>query len=224
MIAPILLVAFFWCASQTVAATRAAWHVSSPLAFVGHRNLLPHQHSYDNDGTDFSTCLLSIRGGADAEKKTTKKKKKKKKRSQPKQDVVATSAATAETKKTKKKSKKVVAEPVATVAAAAEEESAPKEAKKKKKTKLSKAAKAHMSQDLKSTSPNYRIQRELKEFLRDPPEGLTVQVGKNLRVWIVTVEGPGIYKGETFRLRIAFPPQYPVVPPSVYFLQPHLPV
>ena len=94
----------------------------------------------------------------------------------------------------------------------------------KKKPKVSKAAKAHVQRDIKSTSPNYRIQRELKEFIRDPPPGLSVQIGKNLRVWIVTVEGPGIYKGETFRLRISFPPQYPTVPPSVYFLQPNIPV
>lgn len=95
---------------------------------------------------------------------------------------------------------------------------------KRKKPKASKQAKAHVARSIASTNPNYRIQRELKEFLKDPPPGLSVQVGKNLRVWIVTVEGPGIYKGESFRLRISFPPQYPVVPPSVYFLPPHLPV
>jgi hypothetical protein len=94
----------------------------------------------------------------------------------------------------------------------------------KKKPKVSKAAREHVANDIKSTSPNYRIQRELKEFLRDPPPGLSVQVGKNLRVWIVTIEGPGIYKDEQFRLRIAFPNTYPMVPPSVYFLPPHLPV
>ena len=93
-----------------------------------------------------------------------------------------------------------------------------------KKPKLSKAARTHVSKDIKSTSPNYRIQRELKAFLKDPPPGLSVAVGKNLRVWIVTIQGPGIYQGETFRLRISFPPQYPTVPPSVYFLGPHLPV
>jgi hypothetical protein len=96
--------------------------------------------------------------------------------------------------------------------------------KKKGKINMSKAAQCHVARDLKSTNPNYRIQRELKAFLKDPHPGLSVQVGKNLRVWIVTVQGPGIYKGETFRLRVSFPPQYPTVPPSVYFLPPHLPV
>ena len=95
---------------------------------------------------------------------------------------------------------------------------------KRIKPKASKQAKAHVTRPIESTNPNYRIQRELKEFIKDPPAGLSVQVGKNLRVWIVTLEGPGIYQGESFRLRIAFPPQYPVVPPSVYFLPPHLPV
>ena len=151
--------------------------------------------------------VLSVRGGADAEMAPKKKKKK----SSKKKKVVKEETVSKETPPHK--------DPEADSVAADQ----PKKTKKKK-PKLSKAAKAHVSKEILSTSPNYRIQRELKEFLKDPPEGLTVQVGKNLRVWIVTIEGPGIYKGETFRLRIAFPPQYPVVPPSVYFLQPHLPV
>jgi len=96
--------------------------------------------------------------------------------------------------------------------------------KKSKKSKLSEAAREHLSKSIKSTNPNYRIQRELKEFLRDPPPGLRVQIGKNLRVWIVDVKGPGIYEGEKFKLRISFPAQYPTVPPSVYFMKPNLPV
>lgn len=80
--------------------------------------------------------------------------------------------------------------------------------------------------EIKSTSPNYRIQRELKAFLAEPPTNLSVKVGKNLRVWIVTMKGAAntIYEGETFKLRIAFPAQYPQVPPSVYFLPPNIPV
>ncbi|KAL7566461.1 hypothetical protein ACA910_000938 [Epithemia clementina (nom. ined.)] len=87
-------------------------------------------------------------------------------------------------------------------------------------------AAAHLQKDLKANSPNYRIQRELKAFLTDPPPNLKVTVGKNLRVWIVTMKGAKntIYEGETFKLRIAFPAQYPTVPPSVYFLPPNIPV
>jgi ubiquitin-conjugating enzyme E2 W len=87
-------------------------------------------------------------------------------------------------------------------------------------------AQDHVAQSLKSTNPNYRIQRELKTFLQEPPPNLSVTVGKNIRVWIVTIQGAvnTIYEGETFRLRIQFPPQYPTVPPSVYFLPPHIPI
>ena len=87
-------------------------------------------------------------------------------------------------------------------------------------------AKQHLLTEIKSSSPNYRIQRELKHFIQDPPTNLSVKVGKNLRVWIVTIVGAegSIYEGETFQLRIQFPPQYPTVPPSVYFLPPHIPL
>jgi ubiquitin-conjugating enzyme E2 W len=96
----------------------------------------------------------------------------------------------------------------------------------KTKTPSSSKVKEHFTKDLKSTSPNYRIQQELKKFLADPPPNLSVTVGKNLRVWIVTMKGAEstIYEGETFRLRISFPPAYPSVPPSVYFLPPNIPV
>jgi ubiquitin-conjugating enzyme E2 W len=102
----------------------------------------------------------------------------------------------------------------------------------KKKTSSTKggsssSANAWVTKEMKTSSPNYRIQRELKAFLADPPPNLRVKVsGKNIRVWIVTVEGAKntIYEGETFKLRIAFPAQYPQVPPSVYFLPPNIPV
>jgi ubiquitin-conjugating enzyme E2 W len=83
-----------------------------------------------------------------------------------------------------------------------------------------------LAKPLKSTSPNYRIQRELKSFLQDPPDNFTVKVGKNIRVWIVKLTGAAntIYDGETFMLRISFPKEYPTVPPSVYFLPPNIPV
>ena len=84
------------------------------------------------------------------------------------------------------------------------------------------AAKKHLATSLKSTSPNYRIQKELKQFLSSPPPNLKVSVGKNIRVWIVTFKMPEdtIYAGEKYRLRIQFPADYPTQPPSVYFMQP----
>lgn len=97
--------------------------------------------------------------------------------------------------------------------------------KSSSKTTASAATKKHLTSKIKSTNPNYRIQRELKEFIKSPPPNLIVKVGSNIRVWIITMEGAkkSIYEGETFKLRVSFPPQYPTVPPSVYFLQGHIP-
>jgi Ubiquitin-conjugating enzyme len=87
------------------------------------------------------------------------------------------------------------------------------------------ATKKHLDTKMLTTNPNYRIQRELKEFATDPPPNLSVKVGKNIRVWIVTMEGAQntIYEGEVFKLRISFPQTYPTMPPSVYFLPPNIP-
>jgi hypothetical protein len=53
------------------------------------------------------------------------------------------------------------------------------------------ASKKFLSNSLKSSNPNYRIQRELKEFLSSPPPGLSVKIsGKNMRLWIVTLDMP----------------------------------
>lgn len=67
-----------------------------------------------------------------------------------------------------------------------------------------------------------RIAKELKEFLAHPPENCKVSMGKNLNVWIVTITGANktIFEGEKYKLRVAFPADYPTSPPSVYFLQP----
>lgn len=67
-----------------------------------------------------------------------------------------------------------------------------------------------------------RIAKELKEFLANPPENCKVSMGKNLNVWIVTITGANktIFEGEKYKLRVAFPADYPTSPPSVYFLQP----
>lgn len=67
-----------------------------------------------------------------------------------------------------------------------------------------------------------RIAKELNDFATNPPENCKVTMGKNLNVWIVTLTGAKntLFEGEKFKLRIAFPADYPTVPPSVYFLQP----
>jgi ubiquitin-conjugating enzyme E2 W len=85
-----------------------------------------------------------------------------------------------------------------------------------------KAAQQHMTSKISTTNPNYRVQRELKEFIKSPPPNLTVKVGSNIRIWIISMTGAPntIYEGETYRLRVQFPKDYPMVPPSVYFLPP----
>jgi len=97
--------------------------------------------------------------------------------------------------------------------------------KPKRNQKTSAKTKKHLSSSITSKNPNYRIQRELKEFVKSPPDNLIVKVGSNIRIWIVTILGAknSIYEGEVFKLRIQFPKDYPAVPPSVYFLQPNLP-
>ena len=94
---------------------------------------------------------------------------------------------------------------------------------KPKPTKPDAASKKFLSNDIKSSNPNYRIQRELKEFLRSPPPGLSVKIsGKNVRLWVITLTMPSntIYAKERYRLRVQFPKDYPTSPPSVYFLAP----
>lgn len=100
-----------------------------------------------------------------------------------------------------------------------------KKEKPKLKQKPTAATKSHLMQKISSSNPNYRIQRELKDFIKDPPPNLSVKAGKNIRIWIVTMVGAkgSIYEGEVYKLRISFPAQYPTVPPSVYFLPPHIP-
>jgi len=136
-----------------------------------------------------------------------------------------------EEKKSKKKSKSKKKATASDTSDEDEEKSTTKSKKKKpaKKNaskKASAATKKHLATSIKSTNPNYRIQKELKAFLKSPPDNLSVQVGSNIRLWIVTIVGAKdtIYEGEIFKLRIEFPKDYPTVPPSVYFLKKHMPV
>lgn len=129
-----------------------------------------------------------------------------------------------DTKKKKKETTKTdsnTAEPIASV-----DDDNSQNANKKSLKKPSATTKKHLSTNIKNTNPNYRIQRELKEFIKSPPPNLSVQVGSNMRVWIITMIGAKntIYEDEVFKLRVSFPPQYPTVPPSVYFLQGYIPI
>lgn len=129
-------------------------------------------------------------------------------------------------KKSKKKAKTAEAEDEDEAEDEIEEKAVGNPKNKKSRKKPSRTTKKHLTTTIKSTNPNYRIQRELKEFIKSPPPNLSVQVGSNLRVWIVTMVGANntVYEGEVFKLRVSFPAQYPTVPPSVYFLQGHIPL
>jgi len=67
-----------------------------------------------------------------------------------------------------------------------------------------------------------RIQKELKSFLSDPPENCELTVGKNIRSWVITLMGVNgtVFGGEKYKLQVKFPKEYPIKPPSVYFLKP----
>ena len=59
-------------------------------------------------------------------------------------------------------------------------------------------------------------------FLRSPPDYCRLIAKNNIRSWVVELKGVNgtIYEGETFRLKMNFPKEYPTKPPSVYFLKP----
>jgi len=92
---------------------------------------------------------------------------------------------------------------------------------KEEKMKPLKLAKRKFSSSQQHST--HRIQSELKAFMKTPPQHMSVKASsRNIRVWIVTVTCPPntIFANESYKLKITFPPQYPTIPPSVFFLQP----
>ena len=66
-----------------------------------------------------------------------------------------------------------------------------------------------------------RIQKELKDFTKDPPVGIAAHLENesNQRKWVATIMGPegSPYEGGTFILSVTFPEEYPFKPPQVRF-------
>lgn len=62
----------------------------------------------------------------------------------------------------------------------------------------------------------------MKSFLDNPPDNCQLSVGKNIRSWTITLTGVNgtIFAGESYKLRMNFPRDYPSKPPSVFFLKP----
>ena len=81
---------------------------------------------------------------------------------------------------------------------------------------------AHLEKSFREGDANARIQKELRAFVSNPPEGCKLAVGANLRVWVMTITGVEgtIYAGEKYKLKFVFPKEYPTRPPGVYFLKP----
>ena len=96
-------------------------------------------------------------------------------------------------------------------------------ARRKRRGKSSKdMTQEHLEKSFRAGDANARIQKELRAFMSNPPDGCRLAVGANLRVWIVTITGADntIYAGEKYKLKFIFPKDYPTKPPSVYFLKP----
>ena len=74
-----------------------------------------------------------------------------------------------------------------------------------------------------------RLQKELRSFVLDPPEGLQLLKdgeSENLGVWKVRLNGPPntLYAGEEFTLQFKFGMKYPFDSPEVTFIGESIPV
>lgn len=72
-----------------------------------------------------------------------------------------------------------------------------------------------------------RIQTELNDWLRSPPDGCKLENFDNMLHWTVVMQGPestewmpSLYEGETYRLSIKFTGSYPLEPPEIMFIPP----
>ena len=92
--------------------------------------------------------------------------------------------------------------------------------------KSNKQSKSRVSSNVLSSSPTTsstsRVMNELRAFLKSPPSGMRVTVGRDLTLWIIhlTLPPASAYPGETYKLRVKFPKSYPSDPPSLYFMKP----
>ncbi|KNE56543.1 hypothetical protein AMAG_02345 [Allomyces macrogynus ATCC 38327] len=70
-----------------------------------------------------------------------------------------------------------------------------------------------------------RLQKELADLQRNPPHGIQVVDADDLSKWIVEIHGAedSIYAGESWRLQLKFPHDYPMEAPEVIFLAPTIP-
>lgn len=68
-----------------------------------------------------------------------------------------------------------------------------------------------------------RLQKELREIVKDPPPHITTRPNPdNLLVWYFVIQGTPetVFEGGYYLGKIAFPDQYPFKPPSLCMLTP----
>lgn len=78
------------------------------------------------------------------------------------------------------------------------------------------------------TSPAFfkRVQKELRDFNRNPPAGLRLHPDADLKTWridLIGAEGT-LYAGEVYTLQVTFCERYPFEAPEVVFVGPRIPV
>lgn len=78
-------------------------------------------------------------------------------------------------------------------------------------------SKEHLEKSFATGEANSRVQKELRSFMSNPPENCKVSVGSNIRTWVISITGADgtLYAGETYKLKMIFPKDYPSKPPSV---------
>lgn len=73
-----------------------------------------------------------------------------------------------------------------------------------------------------SPATRKRVLRDLRRLKQDESLGLTIDDCECLTDWVVKLVGAKgtVYEDEVYRLRVRFPPEYPLQPPEVTFMRP----
>mmetsp|Transcript_37045 Transcript_37045/g.82365 ORF Transcript_37045/g.82365 Transcript_37045/m.82365 type:complete len:166 (+) Transcript_37045:221-718(+) len=78
-----------------------------------------------------------------------------------------------------------------------------------------------------STVASRRIQSELNDWLKNPPEGCCLESYEpDITKWVIIMQGPEtsgglrLYDDQVFRVQVRFPDRYPLESPEVIFLSP----
>jgi len=92
-----------------------------------------------------------------------------------------------------------------------------------------KKAKYSTNEEIMSATALKRLQKELKNLIESPPDGIKVGTetleGSDMTTWIMDVEGPPdtLYEGEKYNLCFKFNDRYPFDSPIVTFVGEDIP-